>query len=397
MEAWEVLDLLQSLVDKSLVVYEENADGQGRYRLLETVRQYANDKLTTSQEAAVVQERHCTYYLGYLTTIEPMLAGARQAEGLSALAQEHDNARAGIRYSLHRQDTETGFAFARGLQRFWGMRGHLEEGRACAEALLTLDERNAPSPARGVVLHGTAILAYKQADYLAARAMLEQSIAIFLQFGDEARRMASLHALGNVAYFQGDFAAAQTTYEQSRALAQERNDLRGETLAWHALGNLAYQRRDFTEAGRCYEQSLVRARSLGDAQALAQALLCCGIIAAEQEEYVRAKPFFDKALTTLLQLQDQHGIANVLHNQAHLFVLQNRIRPASRLYGAHDSLRDRLKSPVHLSDKADYDQDIALCRATLGETTFQQEYNQGRMLDSEAAVQFALDASEAAL
>ncbi len=191
----DVLDLLTSLADKNLVVSEQE-DAQTRYRLLETVRQYARDRLEDSGGSAAVRVRHRDYYLALAEEAHPKLRGAEQAEWLRRLEEEHDNLRAGLEWSLVEAGSKGGLRLCAALQRFWGTRGHFTEGRRWCTRVLGKAGAEERTRERAKVLNGAGILAHFQGDYPAARAMSEESLAIGRELGDRTGIASSLSNLG---------------------------------------------------------------------------------------------------------------------------------------------------------------------------------------------------------
>ena len=171
MQDGDVLDLLTSLADKSLVVAEQR-DGHSRYRLLETVRQYARERLVESGGGEAVRERHRDYFLALAEEAEPKLMGAEQAEWLQRLEEEHENLRAGLDWSLAEAGSGGGLRLCGALQRFWITRGHLSEGREWCARVLGKAGGEERTPERAKALNAAGALAYYQGDYPAARALL---------------------------------------------------------------------------------------------------------------------------------------------------------------------------------------------------------------------------------
>src|SRR6266446_950637 len=216
----EVRGLLSSLVDKSLVVPEQE-DAQTRYRLLETVRQYARDRLEDTGGRAAVRVRHRDYYLALAEEADPKLKGAEQAEWLRRLEEEHDNLRAGLEWSLAEAETGGGLRLCGALQRFWWTRGHLTEGRQWCTRVLCKAGAEERTRERAYVLNAAGVLSYHQGDYPAARALYEESLAIRRELGDRSGIAASLGTPGTVAVNQGDHPAARALQEQSLAIYRE--------------------------------------------------------------------------------------------------------------------------------------------------------------------------------
>lgn len=181
-QAWEVLELITGLVDKNLVVFDALT---GRYRLLETIREYGCALLDDNQAASAWRSRHLTYFLALAEEAEPHLTGREQAAWLRRLETEHDNLRAALR---DRGDTQLRLAAA--LWRFWMMRGYVSEGRELYAGLL--EHRGRRSTALADALHAAGNLAVVQSDYVEARGYYEQAADIRRELGDRAGEAGSL-------------------------------------------------------------------------------------------------------------------------------------------------------------------------------------------------------------
>ena len=211
-EDWEMLDLLTSLVDKSLVFAQTQGEAT-RYGLLETVRQYARDRLAESGESLVVRVRHANYFLTLIEEIKSKLNGSEQVQWFGALEEEHDNLRQAL--TLYAEDIEDAEAGEKGLrlgaalQRFWWTRGYLSEGRERLGALLAHPAAQERTKARADALNGAGSLAWMQGDYGGARVLLEESLTMKRELGDRKGIAYSLNNLASVAHDQGDYDAAR--------------------------------------------------------------------------------------------------------------------------------------------------------------------------------------------
>jgi predicted ATPase len=313
----EVLDLLTELIDKSLVWAEEpgtrrEAVGvEVRYRLLETTREYAREKLAPSGEAAHVRQRHRDWYLQFAERAAPELQGPRQERWLERLEAEHDNLRAALESALE-SAPERALRLAGALARFWELRSHLEEDRQRLAAAL---ERAGPwrrSPIGAAALGGAGVLALHQGDYAAARALHDESLAIRRQSGDRRGMAQSLRHLGRLATDQGDFPAARALLEESLAIERELDDRDGLATTLADLAIVTYHQGGFEVARALYEESLAIARELGDHAHIAAALAGLAEIACRQGEHTSARSLCEEALALRRALGDRCGVADCL-------------------------------------------------------------------------------------
>jgi predicted ATPase/DNA-binding SARP family transcriptional activator len=292
------LDYLALLRECSLILSEETAQGM-RFRMLETLREYAQECLAEAAESVVCGRRHADYFLDLAEQAEPKLQGPEQAEWLERLETEHDNLRAAMEWCKTQQaDAEAGLRLAGALGRFWFVHGHLTEGRSHLEAVLSRKEAQARTKARARALNGAGNLASCQSDYVSARALHEESLTIQRELGDRRGIGSSLNNLGIVAREHGDYASARTLYEQSLALGRELEDRRGIAASLTNLGLVAYVQGDYAAARAYHEQSLEIQRQIGDRQGIAGSLHNLGSVAWSQGDYVAAQKLYEEALFT---------------------------------------------------------------------------------------------------
>jgi predicted ATPase/class 3 adenylate cyclase/DNA-binding SARP family transcriptional activator len=253
-EAWEVLDLLTALVDKSLVLYEEQS-GEARYHLLETVRQYAQDRLLETAESEGVRGRHLECFLNYAEKAVPELMGLDQVIWRERLEREHDNLRAALDWSRTGAATaETGLRLAVEVQRFWSFRGYLREGRQWLEGLLEQCP-GAPAWLRAKGLLGLADLALDQGEYKAARRYARESLTLFRSEGDKEGTADALSLLAYLVRQQDDYRTARSYWTESLALYREIGS-REALSVLRRLSQLARFEKD-DDAVRRYDEQLV--------------------------------------------------------------------------------------------------------------------------------------------
>ena len=223
-ESDEVLDLLEHVIDKSLVVAEAGEEDALRYRLLETVRQYGMEKLAEFGEAGRVRRRHAEYYLALAEEAEPELSGSRQGIWLEQLEAEHDNFRAVLGWALESGEADLGLRLAGALGEFWHTHGPLSEGRRWLEMCLS-EEDGASSPyARAKALNEAGWITVFQGDE--GTALLEVSLALFKELGDKAGIASALANLGQAAGLYGDIGRVSALREEAEALRREPLDPR---------------------------------------------------------------------------------------------------------------------------------------------------------------------------
>ena len=312
----DVLDRLASLVDKHLVLQEELPGGAPRFRLLETVREYALERLADSGEVDALRGRHAAYFVALAEQAEPELEGASQPEWLACLDREHDNLRAVLQWALAGGDVRAGLRLAGSLAWYWWEHGHVREGRERLARLLALPAAAAPTPGRAAALYGAGLLAFHLAEYAAARDACEESLAIWRDLGEGRGQRAALHILGDVPYITDDYDAARARFEEGLTLAQAAGDRWGEALFLDHLGNAATTLRTEFILGRALcEQGLAIRRGLRDKWGTAMSLANVGDAHLGLGETATARRMFEEGLRLFSELGNTWGMA------IHLFLL----------------------------------------------------------------------------
>jgi tetratricopeptide (TPR) repeat protein len=324
----EVLFYLSRLAEKSLLLVEVNADGE-RYRFLETIREYASEKLQQGEWAGAACEGHRLYYLGMAEDAVPALTGSQQAEWLNRLEREHDNLRAALRWSLDSARAGEAMRLAGALTRFWRVRGYVGEARRWFDAVL---EADAAGPAltprdphfadravlRSRVLNSAGTMAWEQADYPRARSLYEQSLNLRLNLEDQWGIAQSLGNLGYVAFSEGDLDVARTRMQECLELYRELGDQRAIADWLTNLGNIADHQSDYQAAAAYYDDGLALQRALGDKRGISNVLNNLGNVATHQSDYPRARALYDESLSIRRELEDKQGIAASLSNLSDL-------------------------------------------------------------------------------
>jgi non-specific serine/threonine protein kinase len=305
--AERMLDTLASLADKSLVVVGERA-GATRYRLLESIRDYAGEKLDERGEASRVRARHRDAFLALAQEAEPQITGKDQLAWLERLEADHDNLRAALERSLEPGDAQPALRLATAIARFWLVRGHLAEGRAWLARILALPGGEGTAT-RGKSQNWAGVFAWKQGDYAAAREHYEAALAIRRALGDRGGVGAVLSNLGLLAYEQGDYASALSLHEQSLAVDRELGDRWGVAVSLIHLGGLAARHGDATAARAHYEESLAIFRELGDRAHVANSLRSLGALSVRQGDAAGARALYEASLAICRELGDRSGIA----------------------------------------------------------------------------------------
>jgi predicted ATPase len=227
----DVLDGLTSLVDQSLVLRTEPTAGHPRFSLLETIREFGQERLAEDGDLEQVRRRHAEHFLDLALAAEPHLTGADQGEWLDRCDLEQANLRAALRWAADAGQADRAQEAAGALWRFWQQRGHLTEGRRRLEELLALPSGREPTPARAKALAGAGGIAWWQEDLAAARRFYEEALAIERRLGDPARTADALYNQAFVVAAEGDFEGAFRLFEESLELFRRAGDEAGAARA----------------------------------------------------------------------------------------------------------------------------------------------------------------------
>jgi predicted ATPase/class 3 adenylate cyclase/DNA-binding SARP family transcriptional activator len=308
----ETLDLLTSLVDKSLLRRVEQANGEPRFAMLETIREYGREQLEANGETAATRRQHAQFFLELAESAEAELIGPDQADWLGRLEMEHDNLRAGLAWSLEEGEIEAGLELGAVLRKFWEVRGHLSEGRGWLDELLTRST-DAATAARAKALTAAGRLAWFQSDYSAGRSLLEKGLEIARKLENRKDIAYALLSLGFVTLFQGDSIVSRACQEEGLSLYRELEDQSGIASALFLQGHLAKTRHDLTAARSHYEEGLALFRQLRDKESLAWLLANLGSVVHDQGDSDAAGRLCDESLAIFRELGDKWGIACSLH------------------------------------------------------------------------------------
>jgi len=312
----DLVNVMAALVDKSLLRREEK-DGELRFRMLETIREYALERLADAGEAERCRRAHADYYLAFAERAERDLVGGAQAEWLDRLTEDNDNLRAALSWFARHGAADDGLRLATALQRFWRARGYIAEGRERLAELLARPDRNR-SPARATALHVAGLFASQHGDYGEARALIAESLDICREIGDSRGVGLALLDLGIVARYEGDHVTARSLLEQSLGLMKQTGAKRGVAAALGNLGLVARDQGDADGAETYLDQSLALWREAGDRVGLGWVLTGLAMVARARGKFDVAQSRTEESLAIWMELGDRQNTANVLSTAARL-------------------------------------------------------------------------------
>jgi predicted ATPase len=422
----DVLDALTGLIDKSLVVADDE-----RYRFLETLRQYALDRLGAAAEAVALRARHATYVAAFANDAQRLLFGAQGLRWLDRAESEHENMLAALGWAEEHDHHDLALPLVAAVSRLWWVRGYPAEGRRRLEEALARDAALRPTGTRGSAAHaaaatGAGTLAFWQGDLAAARAWYEEAIAIYRGIEDRAGIARNLTNLGATLDRQGHYASARALLDESVALWRDIGDPGGTSTALRWLGEFHARQCDDAQARTCLdecvaigqefnlltatallgslgpvfgrdlaaeraalEEGVARLRASRVSQLTAHALIWLGVVAHRQGDQPAARASFGESLA----LAQRSG-----YRLIGVEALEGLLAPdatadperAARLAGAAAALREAMGAPLPPAGRLDHDRALALIHAALGSARFATLHAEGRALPWRHAVVYAL-------
>jgi predicted ATPase/DNA-binding winged helix-turn-helix (wHTH) protein len=307
----DMLEGMTSMVDKSLMQHVEQTKGESRFVMLETIREYALEKLEASGERAATKRAHAAYclVLAEETTAE---SSAESVALLEPLGLEQYNFRAALEWLIETGNAEWGLRLGAALFHFWETREYLAEGRAWLDKLLKLAGSAIPNKAFARCLFAAGALASEQGDYASGDALIGESLDVLRQLGDKQGAAVCLNALAVIARDRGDVPGAHTLFEESLTLWRELGDRRAVAHSLSNLANTVKLQGNNARAGALYAESLSIFQALGDSTGVAWSTNYQGDVARDQGDSEAARTLYERALAIFRKLGDRWGVAGTL-------------------------------------------------------------------------------------
>lgn len=347
----DVLSGMETLVDHSLLRGVPQPDGESRFRLLETIRDYGLEQLAESGEEAAARRAHATYYLALAEAAKPQLFGPEQVRWLERLDWEHDNLRQVLAGAREAKDAVQGLRAAGALWRFWYIRCHLSEGRGWLHEFLTLAAGQEAADATQLdALVGLSAIAYAQTDYGPAALAGEEAVALARARDDRPNLVIPLNILGGVARNRSELTRAAALGEECVALTRSMGDRWALALSLHNLADVIRLQGAYERTEALCEESLTLAQSLGDRWGVAQAMLTRGQIARDRGDLAGAAALFEASLAIVRTLGDTRDIALALTGLGHVARLQGDEDGAAALFEESLALLRPLGDKVRAAD-----------------------------------------------
>ena len=427
----DALEGISSLLDKSLIRQQEEREGEPRFEMLETIHEFALEKLGASTYAEATRRAHAEYFLALAEQAEGGLKESDAERSAELLELEHNNMRAALSWVVEREDSEMGLRLAGALWLFWWIRGYFDEGRRWLEEIIAQGNMGSVV-ARIRALDGLSWLADVQGDLDRAEAIAEEGLQLSANAAIESDIVASLRGtLGDVVLLQGDLERAKEQFEESARLYREAGDKRGLAEAIGGLGNVFNDSGDYDQAKKYYEEGLSLAREAGSAEARGAFLYSLGHIYLLEGDHERATGLIEEAVSILrgrrrkddlefaldnlgwaALLGGDHDRAEALHKESLVLCRELGDRyiasesleglacsagargeagRAATLFGAAETLRELVGYQQVPRERALREPYLTAARSAIEEAAWEEAWRVGREMTFEEAVTYALN------
>jgi predicted ATPase/tRNA A-37 threonylcarbamoyl transferase component Bud32 len=384
------LNALESLYNKNLITRKEGSDGEPRFVFLETIHQYARERLQESGEEGDLHSQHAEYFAEFVERAEPELKGPDQEYWSTRLRTEYDNLRAALIWSLKGKDARVGLRMVGALYEFWYYEGPISEGEMWVElALERIEEGSAEIRAK--VLNGAGMLAFARGDHEHGKHWNRTALATAREHGDKlnmalALFLLSAHATTNPKEYQEGISLCK----QSLSLYQEVDNKPGLAWVYNQLGELNRLLKNYESSRKAYEESLRICRQTGNRRREAIALVNLSYAAQHQGDYQQAEQFALEGLALLYELKLKYHSTIVLSMLAGPVASLGKAERAARLLGASEAIFESMSVSLQPADQIEIESYIKLARDQLGEDAFHIAWDKGRKMSFEQAVKYAL-------
>lgn len=425
-----VFEGLASLLDKNLVYRVESPDAEPRFTMLETIREYALERLASSGEESKTRRSHAAYCLVIAEEGNPELDSKERSEWLARCDVEIDNCRNALDWLAQNNQVEWALRLSMALFRFWDMRDMFVEGRARLDTLLRLVQSGYLKE-RGRICTFLGALATSQGDYAAADTFQRQGLTFYRELNDHWGIAASwnalavatrdrgdfveaelyfeqsleywrglpdrlstarcLHNLANAAKMRGDYGRAAAALAEATSIFEQVGDASGAAWSINQSGDLALEEGRIEAAQNLYRNALAAFRETGDRWGCARSLTDLGWIYSMQGEFAAAHAAYREALELFAELGHRRGIARVLEGASCLAAASGDAFRALTLAAAAEHLRSQIGAPLHQAERAKLDEGLTAVREILNTSAGKEAWQKGLEMPLQAAILFALD------
>ncbi|HEY3202763.1 MAG TPA: protein kinase [Thermoanaerobaculia bacterium] len=429
----DVLDVVASLVDKSLLQQHGSGD-EWRFQMLETIREYALERLAESGDEESTRRAHAAYCVVLAEEGDAKLASGERDAWIRRFEAEQNNFRTALHWLIESGNADWGLRLGGALWRFWELREHSTEGRQWLQGLLRMAAGTSLRELRAKVVFGAGVLAenqsdwaasrslftehleiarelenrwavatslnslgvqaYRKREYGAARSFLEESLGVWQELGNREAVAFAYANLANVARGEGNLTEAESLHRQSLEISRQLGDRRGVAASLNHLGDVARDRSDFGGARALYEESLGAFRAIGDVWGEAGTLTDLGNLARDEGNHAGAAHSYSESLRLFQELDQNRGVARALEGFAGSAAAQGKPARALRLAGAAAALRQAIGAPLPPTEQARLETSLDPARRALPHETASAAWLDGWSMPPERAIESALRAEE---
>jgi predicted ATPase len=387
----DVLDLLLRLVDKSLVLAEPGEGGANRYRLLETLRLYALEKLAARGESEAVRSRHMAYYLTFAEQAGGEFVGPQFALWYERTGPELHNIRAALRWALDAGDVERALRACGPFGNVLYNHGQSRESRRWLAQLLASPAAAQPTVGRGRALVSAAHLAWDQLEVDRADLLADEALVILRARGDHYWLSIALHLKSLIATARGDYVLARSLGEEALGVGRTTGARLPTGAALQALGQACFYLADYSTSQALFEETLALVRAMGAFGDEPGMLDWLGHITSATGDYTAARGFYTDAMRMRLSIDRRIGVAFTLSGLAGLAAAQGQLAPAVRISGAAARLCELSGVPSQRTQEGYIRGKLPGIREVLGVAAYDVAWTEGQAMTPEAAVAYALE------
>jgi non-specific serine/threonine protein kinase len=396
MKRTDILDLLGRLVDKSLVIVEADSEfSETRYRLLETIRQYALEKLVETGEASLIRDRHLDFYLSLAEKSEPHIFGHESVIWINRLDKELDNIRAAMEWSTNSGKAVAALRIAGSFVYFyfWYTHGNLlSELQHRIQLALSRPEGMERTLARAKALNALGFMNWADTYPTDRHPELEEALSIGRALGDQWNTAAALLYLGLLASMQGNYVEARSLLEQSLEISRTMGPEGKVVLSWTLtfLGDVALNQNELKEARSFFEETVAILREIGDKNFLAYSVRRLGLLAWREKDFRKAIALCQESLSLNRELGDPRGVLACLAGFADIAVVQGKFARAAQMMAAVETQLAAMGMRLLPVDKLESERNLALLLTKLDEKTLNKFWAKGKAMSLDDAITFAL-------
>jgi len=392
----QIIDLLGQLINKSLITVAARSeasdiDAETRYGMLETIREYAREKLREVEEEERVRNSHLEFFVKLVEEYEPKLERAEQQVWLDRLETELDNVRTAIDWALASQQTVAALRVVGGLRRFWLIRNHDSEGIERVKTLLGRSDTMQPTSARLKALNTYFFMLWAHGKLMEVQSLIEEALALGVKLEDTWNTAFAFLWAGVSAAEQGDYLQAQSYLKQSRAEWQDSGDITAEAMSLVFLGEIAISQNDSDRAESLFEAALQRFREAKDYPFLGMTLRRLGQLAMNEGDLLNATVFVREGLGYNWNIHDYRGAGACLAALAAVSTAQGQIENAAQLFGVVEAILEFTHIPLLPFDQQQYEHNLSQLHNQLDEKRFSKFWAEGKAMKIEEAIPYALE------